>query len=155
MKRYGDRMQAVQIPLGSELRIGGPLLIALACLVLFACPILWPWQLLLALVGSLLGVWQWRRFLRRRPVAVVPGPNRGISCQLADGSTLTVSALRIGVLRPWLVSARLEGPAGERVDLFVPGRSLPENAHWQLRRWLIWFRASDSLACGHDRDLAI
>ncbi len=146
-------MQAVQIPLGPELRIGGPLLIALVCLALLACPIVWPWRLSLALSGMLLGVWQWHRFLRRRPVAVAPGLDRAISCQLADGSTLTVSELRIGVLSPWLVSARLEGVAGERVDLFVPGGALPETAHWQLRRWLIWFRASDSAAGGHDKDL--
>jgi hypothetical protein len=143
-------MQAVQIPLGSELRVGGPLLMISVCLAVLACPIVWPWRLFLALLGLLLGVWQWHRFLRRRPVAVAPGLDRGINCQLADGSTLTVSQLRIGVLRPWLVSARLEGQAGERVDLFVPGRALPETAHRQLRRWLIWFRASESPAGGHD-----
>jgi hypothetical protein len=139
-------MQAVQIPLGTELRIGGPLLIVLVCFALLACPIVWPWRLFLALIGTLLGVWQWHRFLRRRPVAVASGLDRGISCQLADGSTLTVSGLRIGVLRPCLVSARLEGVAGERVDLFVPGRALSEAAHWQLRRWLVRFRAADSPA---------
>ena len=139
-------MQGVQIPLGPELRFGGPLLIGLACLALLACPVAWPWRLILALLGVLLGVWQWHRFLRRRPVAIAPRLDRGISCELADGSKLTVREMRIGVLRPWLVSARLEGAAGERVDLFVPGRALPETAHWQLRRWLIRFRASDSPA---------
>ncbi len=135
-------MHAVQIPLGPELRFGGPLLIASVCLALLACPVVWPWRLFLALLGMLLGVWQWHRFLRRRPVTVAARPDHGISCQLADGSSLTVRELRIGVLRPWLVSARLEGVAGERVDLFVPGRALPETAHWRLRRWLVRCRAS-------------
>ena len=135
-------MQAVQIPLGPELRFGGPLLVVSVCLAVLACPVVWPWRLFLALLVMLVGFWQWHRFLRRRPVAIGPPLDRGISCQLADGSSLTVRELRIGVLRPWLVSARLEGVAGERVDLFVPGRALPETAHWQLRRWLVRFRAS-------------
>ena len=139
-------MQSVQIPLGPELRFGGPLLIVVVCLALLACPVAWPWRLFLAMLGMLLGVWQWQHFLRRRPVAIEPPLDRGISCRLADGSSLTVRELRIGVLRPWLISARIEGVAGERVDLFVPGRALPETAHWQLRRWLVRFRAADSPA---------
>ena len=115
------------------------LLLLIVCLV-FLCQIAWPWRAAAAVLSMLSGVWLWRRYLQRRPVSLTIEMGGVIRCMLADGQGLEVARMLIGIIRPGLLCARLEGRAGEYCDLLVPGGSLSESAHWQLRRALIRFR---------------
>ena len=85
------------------------------------------------------GAWLWRRYLQQRPVSLTIEAEGGLWCRLADGRRLDVSRILPGVIRPSLLCSRLVGTAGERCDLLIPGGSLPESAHWQVRRALIGF----------------
>ena len=54
------------------------------------------------------------------------------------GRTLQYKATRFIPDTPARLGHKVQG--GERLDLFVPGRSLGGDAHWQLRRALLAFR---------------
>ena len=137
-------MTTIPLPLGRHIRVyAAGLLLCNACLVLL-CQIAWPWRLAAAAGLVLSGALLWRRYLRRRPVSLTIETGGGLWCMLADGQRLEVGRVLPGVVRPCLLCARLEGRAGEYSDLFVPGGSLTESAHWQLRRALIGFRPFQS-----------
>jgi hypothetical protein len=100
----------------------------------------WPWRLGLAILVLTAGGLLWRHYLRRRPVALHAGARDSLTVTPADGRAVAVEQVTIGVVRPWLVSARLYVADGRRLDLFVPGRSLSSAQHWRLRRALTVFR---------------
>ncbi len=99
-----------------------------------------PWRLIwvvLLLTVAALGV---QRFRRRRPVSLLVRPDGQLDCVLRDGRRVAITQCELGVVRPWLVSARLTAHGTGRLDLFVPGVVLSQTAHWELRRALIGFR---------------
>ena len=133
-------MTTIPLPLDhrSKLYAAG-LLLGILCLSLL-CQIVLPWRLAAAGVLLLSGTLLWRRYLRRRPASLIVEKDGRLCCMFADGQRLEVDRILPGIIRPSLVSARLEGRAGECCELFVPGGSLPETAHWQLRRALVGLR---------------
>ena len=131
------------IPLPVDLRskmYAAGLLLGIVCLTLL-CQIALPWRLAAAAALLLSGTLIWRRYLRRRPASLIAEKDGRLCCMLADGRRLEVARILPGIIRPSLVSARLEGGAGEYCDLYVPGGSLTETAHWQLRRALVGLRS--------------
>jgi hypothetical protein len=133
-------MSKIDLPINRPVRFGGPVVvICCACLVL-CCPLAWPWRLLLAVSVTLHGAWLWQRFLYRRPLRLYFDRTDCLRCDLADGRQITVTQMHCGIIRPFLVSARLRDEAGEQLDLFVPGPQLSIEAHWRLRRGLIAWR---------------
>ena len=133
-------MTTIMLPLTRAMQWCGPALVLVTAGLVLLCPIVWPWRLLTAAAVLMLGASQWLRYLGRRPVSLSTGADGGMSCMLADGRTFEVSRILPGVIRPYLVSARLEGRAGERCDLLVPGAAVQATVHWQLRRALLGFR---------------
>jgi hypothetical protein len=133
-------MTTIPLPLDrlSKLYAAG-LPLGLVCLSLM-CQIALPWRLAAAAVLLLSGILLWWRYLRRRPASLIVEKDGRLCCMLANGHSLEVARILPGIIRPSLASARLEGRAGECCDLFVPGGSLPETAHWQLRRALVGLR---------------
>jgi hypothetical protein len=133
-------MTTIPLPLDhrSKLYAAG-LLLGIVCLSLL-CEIALPWRLAAAAVLLLSGILLWWRYLRRRPASLIVEKDGRLSCMFANGHRLEVALILPGIIRPSLVSARLKGRAGEYCDLFVPGGSLPETAHWQLRRALVGLR---------------
>ena len=115
------------------------MLLSIVCLSLL-CEIAWPSRLAAAVVSLLSGILLWWRYLRRRPTSLIVEKDGRLCCMFANGHSLEVARILPGIIRPSLVSARLQGRAGEYCDLFVPGGSLPETAHWQLRRALVGLR---------------
>jgi len=133
-------MTTIPLPLDyrSKLHAAG-LLLGIVCLSLL-CEIALPWRLAAATVLLLSGILLCWRYIRRRPTSLIVEKDGRLSCMCANGHRLEVARILPGIIRPSLVSARLEGRAGEYCDLFVPGGSLPETAHWRLRRALVGLR---------------
>lgn len=115
------------------------LLLCVICLILI-CQIVWSWRLTAAGVFLLSGALLWWRHLQQRPASIVIGPSGELCCTLGNGQSFEVAHILPGVIRPALVSTRLESPAGKYCNLFVPAHTLSDTAHWQLRRALIEFR---------------
>jgi len=115
------------------------LLLFIVCLILMS-QIVWSWRLTAAGVYLLSGALLWWRHLQQRPASMVIGSKGMLCCTLGNGQRFEVARILPGVIRPALVTARLESPAGKHCNLFVPAHTLSETAHWQLRRALIEFR---------------
>jgi hypothetical protein len=137
-------MTTIPLPLGHRSHVYAVGLLLGVVWLSLLCEIELPWRLAGAAVLLLSGVLLWRRYLRRRPVSLVAEKDGRLCCFFADGHRLEVARILPGIIRPILVSARLEGRAGEYCNLFVPGGSLPETAHWQLRRALVGLRPVQS-----------
>jgi hypothetical protein len=125
------------------MRLAGWGLVTGCSALVLTVPAAWPWRMgwsgLVLVVGGLL----WRRYRRRRPLALHRLEASGLSCTLAEGGEVGVRRIRIGVLNPWLVSARLFVADGRVLDLFVPGHALTQTEHRRLRRALLAFDAAD------------
>lgn len=133
-------MTTIPLPLDHRSTIyAAGLLLGILCLSLL-CQIALPWRLAAAVALLMSGTLLWWRYLRRRPASLVVEKDGRLSCILANCERLEVARILPGIIRPSLVSARLEGRAGAYCDLFVPGGSLPETAHWQLRCALVGLR---------------
>jgi hypothetical protein len=137
-------MSIIPIPLGRSMRLGGPAFVLGVGALVLSCQFYWAWRLVAVSAVLAIGTLLWIRYLRRRPISMSIKPDGRIGCERADGCTFEVVRVLPGVVRPWLLSSRLLGGEGEVCDLFVPGRSLPESAHWQLRCALTRFRAAKS-----------
>ena len=133
-------MYSIHLPLTRGLRRAGPALIFVLGGLVLLCPIAWPWRLGGALTICGYGLWLWRHYLRRRPVRLDAAADGSVHGVLADGSGIELADIRQGIVRPWLISARLLGTAGERCDLLVPRAALSVEGHWRLRRLLLGFR---------------
>ena len=133
-------MQTIPLPMSHGVRLFGLGLPFCFGVLLLCCQIAWPWRLMAACVVMLSGALLWRRYLQRRPVSLTIETGGSLWCMLANGQRLDVAGVLPGIIRPCLLCSRLEGRAGERCDLLVPGGSLPESSHWRLRRALIGFR---------------
>lgn len=133
-------MQTIQLPISRCIRFAGWGLITACSMLVLATHTAWPWRLGLAILVLAVGGLLRRRYLRRRPVALHAGARDSLTVTPADGREVAVEQVTIGVVRPWLVSARLYVADGRRLDLFVPGRSLSSAQHWRLRRALTVFR---------------
>jgi hypothetical protein len=133
-------MTTIPLPLDHRSRLyAAGLLLGILCLSLL-CRIALPWRLAAAGVLLLSGILLCRRYLRRRPASLIVENDGRLCCMFANGHSLEVARILPGFIRPSLVSARLEGPTGEYCELFVTGGSLPEAAHWRLRRALVGFQ---------------
>jgi len=134
-------MTTIPLPLDRRSKMyAAGLLLGIVCLSIL-CQIALPWRLAAPALLLLSGILLWRRYLRRRPTSLIVEKDARLFCMFADGQRLEVARILPGIIRPSLVSARLEGRAGQCCDLFVPGGSLPETAHWQLRRALVGLRS--------------
>jgi hypothetical protein len=122
------------------MHVGGAILVLGACTLVLLSPVIWPWRIACALAVGLFGIASWQGYLRRRPANLTIAPGGGLWCTLPDGGRYEVMRIHPGVIRPWLVSARLALDAGPRCNLFVPGWILTAQAHWQLRRAILGFR---------------
>lgn len=132
-------MQTIDLPLCRCMRLGAWGLVLFAAALALAAPTPWPWRIAGAVSIIAAGALSWRRYLRTRPRAL--GLTAGaLVCTCGDGSLVPVRRVAIGVARPSLVSVRLHGAGGERLDLFVPGPALASEVHWRLRRALLAFR---------------
>jgi hypothetical protein len=130
------------IPLPLDLRskmYAAGLLLGIVCLTLL-CQIALHWRLSAAALLLLSGTLIWRRYLRRRPASLIVENDGRLCCMFANGHSLEVARILPGIIRPSLVSARLEGRTGEYCELFIIAGSLPDTAHWRLRRALVGFR---------------
>ena len=137
-------MTTIPLPLDRAVRLFGLGLPLCAAILVLFCQIAWPWRVAAAGVVVLSGALLWWRHLQRRPVSLTIETGGSLRCLLADGRSLEVVRVLPGIIRPSLLCSRLECGGGERCDLLVPGGSLPESAHWQLRRALIGFRPGQS-----------
>ena len=133
-------MQTIQLPLHRGMRVAGATLVMITCALVLLSPVIWPWRIACALAVGWLGVVSWRRYLRRRPVNLTVAPGGDLWCALPDGRRHQVSRIQPGVIRPWLVSARLALDVGPCCNLFVPGWALTGQEHWRLRRAVLGFR---------------
>lgn len=114
-------MTIVKLPLTHCMQISALALVVTGMMLALWTPIEWAWRLPLALAVGGLGTWSWRRHLRRRPQAIVFGRLRGLRCQTADRHEIRIAHCQIGIVNPWLISARLDDDTGDHFDLFVPG----------------------------------
>ncbi|MCP5306512.1 MAG: hypothetical protein H6953_13800 [Chromatiaceae bacterium] len=135
-------MTVVKLPLTRCMQVSALALVVAGMMLALWTPIEWAWRLPLALAVGGLGTWSWRRHLRRRPQAIVFGRLRGLRCQTADRHEIRIAHCQIGIVNPWLISARLDDDTGDHFDLFVPGASLPAAEHRAVRRALLSFRPS-------------
>ena len=99
-----------------------------------------PWRLIWVVLLLTVAALVVQRFRRRCPVSLLVRPDGQLACVLRDGRRVAITQCELGVVRPWLVSARLTAHGAGRLDLFVPGVVLSQTAHWELRRALIGFR---------------
>ena len=133
-------MSTIELPLTRRMHRYAHLLLLTAAGMVLACPIAWVWRFGCAACVAVSWLVLWRRFRRQRPVSLQIHRNGGLSCRLASAQTWTVTGIRPGVIRPWLVSARLLGGPGQRCELFVLGTCVSDAQHRELRRALIGFR---------------
>lgn len=122
------------------MRVVAVLLIAVLAGSALSSPVDWRWRLACALAVTGAGLMSWRRYLRRRPCGLTARPDGRLLCERPGRGREHVVAVREGVVRPWLVSARLTLRDGSGCDLFVPGWAVPAATHWALRRVVIGFR---------------
>jgi len=122
------------------MRLVGWGLVTACCVLVLTTRAAWPWRMGLAVLVLGAGALLWQRYLRRRPLALHARDRDSLTVTSADGREVEVERLTIGVMRPWLVSVQMHAANGRRLDLFVPGRSLPPAQHWRLRRVLTAFR---------------
>jgi hypothetical protein len=137
-------MRAIDLPLTRCMRFAAAGILLLGSgLVLFS-RIQLPWRL--ACVGIILAGGQLllQHYRRWRPVTLLVQSDGALCCVLADGRQIPVAHCQLGVVRPWLLSARLIGQRAECLELFVPGCALSRSVHWELRRALIGFRPAVS-----------
>jgi len=133
-------MTTILLPLNRRTHLQATgLLLCVVCLILL-CQIAWPWRLTAAGVSLLSGALLWWRHLQQRAASMAIGSSGELCCTLGNGQRFEVARILPGVIRPALVSTRLESPTGGHCNLFVPAHTLSETAHWQLRRALIEFR---------------
>jgi hypothetical protein len=104
-----------------------------------------PWRLLLAASTLLLGVLSYRRYRHRRPLAVETTSAGSLEFRLADSQRATVSAIRLGIVSPLLLTARCRFTDGTSGDLFVPAGILSRDEHWALRRAVVAFANTHTL----------
>ena len=138
-------MHTIELPLDRRTRLLGPGVIAASAILVLLCGIAWPWRLSATLLVVVTGIWLWRRFLKQRPVSLNVEADGALACTRADGRVLAVSRVLTGITHPRLVCARLEGVAGDRCALFVPGGALTVMDHWRLRRALTGWHPTQSL----------
>lgn len=133
-------MDNIQLPMTRCMHTGAWGLILTCGILILASDVDWPWRLsgFAALCCS--GAWLWRRYLRLRPMVLHAAADHSLACTLADGRIVRVSRVRLGIVHPALVSARLRMVDGGSRDLFVPGWSVSQDAHWRLRRAMLGFR---------------
>jgi hypothetical protein len=98
-----------------------------------------PWRVVLAAATLSLGVLSYRRYRQRRPLAVETMSDGSLVFRFADSQQAIVSAIRIGVVSPLLLSGRCRFTDGTSVDLFVPAGTLSRGEHWALRRAVVAF----------------
>lgn len=106
---------------------------------LLAMPFAWPLRMGLASFAWMLAALMWEHHYRRSPTVLTMDAAGRVGMRCRSGLWLDVDDVDIGIVRPWLVSARLRVTGSAR-DLFVPGRTLPPETHWQLRRLVLGFR---------------
>ena len=140
----GDHARTIALPLTGQTKVLGPGIIVSCAVLGLMCQSEWNWRLSATALVLLAGAGLWRRFLRQRPISLDVESDGRLSCTCADGRRFRVSRVLPGVIHPRLICARLVGEDGERRDLFVPGGDLPPTMHWQLRRRLVGFGASQS-----------
>lgn len=135
-------MDTIHLPLTRCMRLGAWSLIAGCGALGLAAPTAWPWRFGCAALILATGALLWRHYRRHRPAALQLSRDGSLVCRLGDGEAVVVAGLQMGIVSPRLVSARLLLSDGRRLDLFVPGRSLPPRVHWALRRMLTGFRSA-------------
>ena len=131
---------------GNLMRWLGPIVVAFALCLVICSPVDWPWRVGAALATAITGGLLWKRFLVRFPRAIVDRTPDSLEVRAADGGNQLVEQVRLGVVRPWLISARLYLEHGAAIDLFLPGGLVPAEDHWRLRRALIQFRPQSARA---------
>ena len=141
-------MRAIDLPRSRCMRLAASGLLLLGSTLILFSRAQWCWRLactvvLLAGVQLLL-----QRYRRWCPVGLLVQPDGDLRCVLSDGRQIRVAHCQLGVVRPWLASARLIGEGAERIELFVPGCAVPRSVHWELRRALIGFRPGRSSESG-------
>lgn len=117
-----------------------PLLLVLLGACVLLPPIAWVPRLGAAIVIPLIGVLSWDRYRRHTPHALRLVNDHGLQVAHENLVWLDVANVRLGIVRPWLVTAILIDAEGTRWPLFVPSSAITESEHWQLRRMLIAMR---------------
>jgi hypothetical protein len=98
--------------------------------------------LMAVIVGSI--AWLlWRRYQRLRPTILHLHGRGRMDCSVRDCGVIGVSEVRVGLVTPWLLSATLRTRDGVLRHLFVPGCSVSEHEHWQLRRFVLAWHGPD------------
>ncbi|GAB2181604.1 hypothetical protein DLREEDagrD3_18270 [Denitratisoma sp. agr-D3] len=83
--------------------------------------------------------WQVRQGRRPVVIGLEIGPGAALSWQGVDGAWQTGSLRGQSLVLPYLVLLRVGAPEGGRtVSLVLPPDAVGEDAHRQLRRWLLW-----------------
>lgn len=127
-------MSTIELPLTWTVRALGPAIIGLGSFLVLLTPVDGYAQLATIVAEVVFGGWQWRRWLDQRPLRVSIGQHAGFGLVLTNGASIAVDSVRPGVVRPWLLSARLVAADGRRADLFVPAGAVPADQHHALRQ---------------------
>jgi hypothetical protein len=133
-------MLAIDLPRSRCTRLATSAVLLLGSTLVLFSQAQWSWRL--ACIGVLLAGGQLllRHHRRRQPVGLLVQPDGDLRCVLPDGRWVRIAHCQLGIVRPWLASARLSGEGEECIELFVPGCAVPRRVHWELRRALIGFR---------------
>jgi hypothetical protein len=102
-------------------------------------PLAWSLRPAAAIAVVLASTALWSRHHRRLPQALARDATGRLRLQCRSGDWLEIERIDVGVVRPWLLSARLHA-GGRGRDLFVPGATLDRETHWRLRHLLRIFR---------------
>ncbi len=135
-------MLAIDLPRSRCTRLAASGVLLLGSTLVLVSQAQWSWRLACTVILFAGGQLLLRRYRRRRPVALLVQPDGDLCCVLPDGRRIRIAHCQLGVVRPWLASARLIGEGAECIELFVPGCAVPRRVHWELRRALLGFRPS-------------
>ncbi len=132
--------QIIPTPLSRWERLGGPLLVISATLLVCCGPFPMVWALAMGSVVCIAGGAFCWHYLQQRPTEIHLTGKGGIICRRGDGALFETRHVLAGIINPTVVTARLTSVSGQRLDLLVTGSATGSQAHWALRRALLAFR---------------
>lgn len=134
----------IELPTNAWEGLGAGALIAGAACIAAAGPVTPGWRVALAIATLLIGASQWWHYHQRRPQALLIANGGNLVLERPDGTTVSVTEVRPGLVGPALLAARLRLTNGQHVDLFVPGGRLSSDDHRIVRAALLRHRPDES-----------